>query len=108
MSASSLFISISNDFRLATWRMLKIAPTGPSWSMAAADYDKNGWTDLLYGNGSGVTFMRANSTGTGFSEISGSEYVFSQRSNFVDLNNDGNLDAFVCHDVSLMVMSINK
>lgn len=79
----------------------------PTWSMAAADYDKNGYTDLLYGNGSGVTFMRANNTGTGFTEISGPEYVFSQRSNFVDINNDGNLDAFVCHDVAPNVYYLN-
>lgn len=79
----------------------------PSWSLAAADYDRNGYNDLLYGGGSGVTFMRANATGTGFTEISGSEYVFSQRSNFVDINNDGHLDAFVCHDVQPNVYYIN-
>ena len=79
----------------------------PSWSMAAADFDRNGYTDLLYGGGSGVTFMRANDDGTGFSEISGNEYVFSQRSNFIDINNDGHLDAFVCHDVQPTVYYIN-
>ncbi|WP_230934701.1 FG-GAP-like repeat-containing protein [Psychroserpens luteolus] len=79
----------------------------PTWSLAAADYDENGYTDLLYGAGSGVTFMRANSTGTGFTEISGPEDVFSQRSNFVDINNDGNLDAFVCHDVAPNVYYMN-
>ncbi|SDR72480.1 Por secretion system C-terminal sorting domain-containing protein [Formosa sp. Hel1_31_208] len=79
----------------------------PTWSLAAADYDRNGYTDLLYGNGSGVTFMRANNTGTGFTEISGPEYVFSQRSNFIDINNDGNLDAFVCHDVAPNVYYLN-
>lgn len=79
----------------------------PSWSLAAADYDRNGFTDLLYGGGSGVTFMRANDQGTAFSEISGSEYVFSQRSNFVDINNDGHLDAYVCHDVEPSVYYIN-
>lgn len=79
----------------------------PGWSMAAADFDRNGYTDLLYGNTNGVTFMKANSTGTGFTEISGSEYVFSQRSNFVDINNDGHLDAFVCHDVQPNVFYIN-
>ena len=79
----------------------------PTWSLAAADYDKNGYTDLLYGAGSGVTFMRANSTGTGFTEISGPEDVFSQRSNFVDINNDGNLDAFMCHDVAPNVYYLN-
>lgn len=79
----------------------------PGWSIAAADFDRNGYTDLLYGSGSGVTFMKANSTGTGFTEISGPEYVFSQRSNFVDINNDGHLDAFVCHDVQPNVYYIN-
>ncbi|WP_298893778.1 FG-GAP-like repeat-containing protein [uncultured Psychroserpens sp.] len=79
----------------------------PTWSMAAADFDGNGHTDLLYGNGSGVTFMKANSDGTAFTEISGSEYVFSQRSNFADINNDGHLDAFVCHDVAPNVYYIN-
>lgn len=79
----------------------------PSWSLAAADYDGNGYTDLLYGGGSGVTFMRASSDGTAYTEISGSEFVFSQRSNFVDINNDGHLDAFVCHDVEPNVYYLN-
>ncbi len=83
------------------------ADNSPSWSLAAADYDRNGFTDLLYGGGNGVTFMRANGTGTGFTEISGPEYVFSQRSNFVDLNQDGHLDAFVCHDVDPNVYYMN-
>ena len=79
----------------------------PGWSMAAADFDGNGYTDLLYGSGSGVTFMKANSTGTSFTELSGPQYVFSQRSNFADINNDGDLDAFVCHDVEPNVYYIN-
>ncbi len=83
------------------------ADYNPSWSFAAADYDRNGYTDLLYGGGNGVTFMRANEDGTEYTEVSGSEYVFSQRSNFVDINNDGHLDAFVCHDVEPNVYYIN-
>ncbi|NRB59651.1 MAG: VCBS repeat-containing protein [Winogradskyella sp.] len=79
----------------------------PSWSIAAADYDANGKTDLLYGAGSGVTFMRASADGLSFTEQSTTEYVFSQRSNFIDINNDGNLDAFVCHDVQPNVYFIN-
>ncbi|WP_430467158.1 FG-GAP-like repeat-containing protein [Winogradskyella ouciana] len=79
----------------------------PSWSIAAADIDANGKTDLLYGAGSGVTFMKASNDGLSFAEQSTTEYVFSQRSNFVDINNDGNLDAFVCHDVEPNVYFIN-
>ena len=79
----------------------------PSWSLAAADYNRDGFTDLLYGGGSGVTFMRSDGTGDGFIEVSGPEFVFSQRSNFVDINNDGDMDAFVCHDVAPNVYYIN-
>ena len=79
----------------------------PSWSIAAGDLDKNGFNDLVYGGGSGVTFMKANVTGTGFTEISGPQYVFSQRSNMVDINNDGHLDTFVCHDVDPNVYYLN-
>lgn len=79
----------------------------PSWSLAAGDWDGNGYNDLLYAGGQGVTFMRANNNGTGYTEISYPQYVFSQRSNFVDMNNDGHLDAFVCHDVAPSVSYIN-
>lgn len=79
----------------------------PGWSMAAGDIDKDGFNDLVYGNGSGVTFMYATNGGTGFNEVSGPEYVFSQRTNFIDLNNDGHLDAFVCHDVNPNVYYMN-
>lgn len=80
----------------------------PSWSLSAADYDRNGYTDLLYAGGSGVTFMKADETGEGYEEVSYPEYVYSQRSNFVDINNDGHLDAFVCHDVAPSVYYINN
>jgi len=78
-----------------------------SWSLAAADYNRDGFTDLLYGGGQGVTFMTSDGTGSGFVETSGPEYVFSQRSNFSDINNDGHLDAFVCHDVDANVFYLN-
>lgn len=79
----------------------------PSWSTAAGDIDKDGYNDLLYGGGQGVTFMKSINNGTGFVQMSTSEYVFSQRSNFVDINNDGHLDAFVCHDVAPNVFYLN-
>lgn len=89
----------------------------PSWSLAAGDYNRDGVNDLMYGGGSGVTFMK--STETGFEQISsytttiGTEtttvnpYVFCQRTNFIDLNNDGHLDAFSCHDVQPNVYFLN-
>ena len=82
-------------------------PNMPSWSMAIADFNKDGYNDLLYGGGNGVSFLKSNGNGTGYNHSTTSDYVFSQRSNFVDLNNDGNLDAFVCHDVAPNVYYIN-
>lgn len=80
----------------------------PSWSLAAGDYNKDGYNDLILGGGSAVTFWKSNSTGTAYSNETFSQYVFCQRTNFVDLNNDGNLDAFSCHDVDPNVYFINN
>jgi len=71
----------------------------PSWSICTADIDGNGFTDLLFGDGNAVSFIYASDDGTSYLEDPQGEYIFSQRSTFSDIDNDGNLDAFVCHDV---------
>lgn len=70
----------------------------PSWSIAAGDYDNNGFNDLIYGSGSGVCFLKANATGTGYTTDRKTQSYLVQRTNFVDINNDGKLDAFACDD----------
>ena len=84
------------------------ADNSPSWSIAAGDIDSNGQNDLMYGGGNGVTFMMANSDGTAYTEVSFPQYIFSQRTNMVDINSDGHLDAFVCHDVDANVAFMNN
>lgn len=79
-----------------------------SWSFAVGDWDSNGHRDLLYGGGSGATFMSANADGTAYTEWSPPNYIFCQRTNFVDINNDGHLDAFSCHDVDANVSFMNN
>jgi hypothetical protein len=79
----------------------------PNRSFAVGDFDANGYNDLLYAGSSGVTFMKANNMGTDYTELSESNSVLSQRSNFVDINSDGHLDAFVCHKEAPNVYYIN-
>ena len=78
-----------------------------NWSMSAGDLNGDGFNDLQYGNGQGVTYMISTNGGTGFVEHSGPDYVFSQRGNMVDINNDGYLDGFMCHDVDANVYHLN-
>ncbi len=85
----------------------QIADFLPTWSLAAGDYNKDGYNDLLYGSGNGLTFMKSSNNGTTYTKDSPGQYVFSQRTNFVDLDNDGNLDAFACHDVDPNVYYMN-
>ncbi len=70
----------------------------PSWSIAAGDLDDNGYNDLVYGSGSGVTILKANATGTAYTTDRKPQSYLVQRTNFVDLNNDGRLDIYACDD----------
>ena len=80
----------------------------PTWSLTAGDYNKDGYNDLMYGSTNGLTFFKSNATGTSYIKDNPGQNIFCQRSNFIDLNNDGNLDAFVCHDVNPNVYYLNN
>uniref|UniRef100_UPI0037BEE089 FG-GAP-like repeat-containing protein n=2 Tax=Flavobacterium sp. TaxID=239 RepID=UPI0037BEE089 len=113
VSANNIRIHTQNENGTFTMTNYPTATIGggflPSWSLAAGDYNKDGFNDLLYGGGSGVTFMRSNGTTMGFTSVTDfTQYVFCQRTNFIDLNNDGNLDAFSCHDVDPNVYYLNN
>ncbi|MFM7727053.1 MAG: CRTAC1 family protein, partial [Flavobacteriales bacterium] len=80
----------------------------PSWSICGGDLDGNGFNDLLFAGGGGASFIWANDAGTAYNETSDGNYIFCQRSNLVDMNADGNLDAFVCHDVAPNIWYMNN
>lgn len=86
-------------FTSTTYPLPNLTAT-PSWSIAAGDFDKNGFNDLVFGSGSRVAVIKANTTGSGYTEIAYPQNIFTQRTNFVDINNDGHLDLWACHDVA--------
>ena len=80
----------------------------PSWSLAAGDYNKDGYNDLVLGAGNGLSLWKSASGGTSYTNVTPGQYIFCQRTNFVDLNNDGHLDIFSCHDVDPNVYYLNN
>lgn len=108
ISTSNLHIQYQqNDGSFVTADYPISASYSASWSLAAGDYDGNGFNDIVFGNSSGVNVVQANSNGTAYSVSASNNDVFTQRTNFVDINNDGDLDIFVCHDVEPNVYYIN-
>ncbi len=71
----------------------------PNWSICAGDLDNNGYNDLLFANGSAVSFVKANENGSQYTESVMPGFILCQRSTLADINNDGWLDGFVCHDL---------
>jgi hypothetical protein len=73
------------------------------WGMCVGDFDNNGYNDVFWGpNGQGRV-LSADATGTSYTTtnvttLTGAGNVFVQGCNFCDINNDGKLDLFVCHD----------
>jgi len=70
------------------------------WGMCAADVDNNGIVDIMSGGSyDGIKFITANEDGSAFNTyVMAAPQTFVQAVNFFDVNNDGWLDAFVCHD----------
>src|SRR5690606_31453703 len=90
--------------------MTQSSPYMPGWSITAADFNGDGYNDLMYGSGNGVAFAlsEVGALGVNYNITYGNQYVFSQRGNFIDIDNDGNLDAYMCHDTEPSVYYINE
>jgi hypothetical protein len=87
----------NGNFATSTFPLINTV-VSPSWSIAAGDFDNNGFNDLMYGSGSGVTFLKANNDGSAYTTDRKTQSFLVQRTNFIDINNDGLLDAFACDD----------
>jgi len=83
-----------------TVQMLDPVSNLSQWGMCVADIDNNGICDILSGGRyDGVKFITANADGSAFNTYTmTAPQTFVQAVNFFDVNNDGLLDAFVCHD----------
>lgn len=77
----------------------KALPGADTWGMCTADFNNDGLGDVLSGGRyNGIKFTRSNADGTFSTQNLTSPTTFVQTVNFADINNDGWLDALVCHD----------
>ncbi|MEL6667967.1 MAG: FG-GAP-like repeat-containing protein [Bacteroidota bacterium] len=74
--------------------------TGSVWSICAGDVNNDGINDIGVGTYGQPTVLMSNASPF-YQRTLLSEFVFAQGYNMVDMNRDGMLDLFVCHDVGL-------
>ncbi len=77
-----------------------IGNVGNPWGLVVADVDENGFNDIIVGGSyDGIRLAKANDDGSSFFvEMLGGPNIFVQNTNFADINNDGAIDYFACHD----------
>jgi hypothetical protein len=87
-----------------------VASSSSQWGMAAGDVDNDGHKDFLSGgNGDGVHLLRISGRGQASSWTNlNNGTMFMQCANMADINNDGWLDAFGCHDTNAPRIWLNN
>jgi MYXO-CTERM domain-containing protein len=78
-------------------------PGDGAWGMAIADVDNNGYPDIFAGGAyDGLKLLLANDDGTSYelTELPGPD-IFVQCVSFADIDTNGAVDLFICHDDGL-------
>lgn len=73
---------------------------GSPWGVTIADTDENGYNDLIVGGFyDDLKYITASNDGTSYSSVNlAGPSIFLQNANMADIDNDGAIDFFGCHD----------
>lgn len=78
---------------------------GSPWGLCVGDYNNDGYNDVFQGSSSNGYLLTSNNAASFTLQNLTSNYgggsVFTQGCNFFDIDNDGFLDVFICHDTGM-------
>ncbi len=99
-NTSDLIIDYQNeDGSFTPYSMMNASPF--AWAICVADITNDGMCEIIAGgayDNEGVTILNPNGDGTFSRSNLDGPAIFVQGTNFADANNDGFIDAFICHD----------
>ena len=100
-AARNLFIDYQNTNGTFSPLSLGTPSNALQWGLAVGDTDNNGFPDLITGGfKDGLHYQQANSSGTSYAKTTLDDpEIFLQAVSFADIDNDGWLDLFPCHDL---------
>ena len=97
--SKNLYIDYQASNGTYTSYSMGAASSAQQWGMAVGDVDNDGHKDFFSGGSNdGVHFLRMSGRGNGTWSNLNNGSMFMQCANMADINNDGWLDAFGCHD----------
>jgi len=95
-----LYLHFQNAPGAAFTEFAQLTGTGQNaWGMCAGDVDEDGYSDVLYGGFyDDLKIIGATTVETDYDMWTVGSNIFLQGVNFGDIDNDGHLDIFACHD----------
>lgn len=107
--SKNLYIDYQSAAGTFTSYNMGAVSSASQWGMAVGDVDNDGHKDFVSGgNEDGVHFMEISARGSGVLSSLNNGSMFMQCMNMADINNDGALDVFGCHDVAAPRIWLNN
>ncbi|MBI3510903.1 MAG: VCBS repeat-containing protein [Bacteroidetes bacterium] len=100
-----MFLEFQNAPNAMFTNMRYVGSFGSPWGLCVGDYNNDGYNDVFQGSSTNAYLLTSNaSTNFTYENVTltyGGSSVFTQGCNFADINNDGSLDMFICHDTGM-------